>query len=138
MGKILIKKRISMAFLGDEYKDAELVFRAIPIADYEGILDELPDADPDTQYLVEKVKNGQATDAEKKDLADISQKNKEANKQSFRKILDFLKKYFHSGRFPDDSGELQDITSDDLDDLDQETATKCFEVLTGQDSDPKV
>lgn len=33
MGKIVIKKRISLDFLGDEYKEAYLVFKSIPISD---------------------------------------------------------------------------------------------------------
>jgi CO dehydrogenase/acetyl-CoA synthase epsilon subunit len=34
MGKIVIKKRITLEFLGDEYKDCYLEFNTIPMKDY--------------------------------------------------------------------------------------------------------
>lgn len=38
MGKVTIEKRISLEFLGDKYKDAYLIFTAIPISEYDEIL----------------------------------------------------------------------------------------------------
>ena len=34
MGKIVIKKRITLEFLGDEYKECYLEFKTIPMKDY--------------------------------------------------------------------------------------------------------
>lgn len=53
-------------------------------------------------------------------------------------ILTILKKYFISGKFPDDSDQLTDVTKEDLDGLDPASLTKCFAVFTGQELDPKV
>lgn len=41
MAKIVIKKTVSLAFLGEEYKDDYLRFKSIPIKDYEAIIDEV-------------------------------------------------------------------------------------------------
>lgn len=38
MSKIVVKKRVSLEFLGDEYKDAYLDFESIPMRDYEGLV----------------------------------------------------------------------------------------------------
>lgn len=35
MGKIVIKKKISLDFLGEDYKDGYLIFRSIPIKEFE-------------------------------------------------------------------------------------------------------
>jgi hypothetical protein len=35
MSKIVIKKKISLDFLGEEYKDGYLVFKSIPLRDFE-------------------------------------------------------------------------------------------------------
>lgn len=34
MAKIVIKKRVNLDFLGDEYKEAYLVFNAVPVSEY--------------------------------------------------------------------------------------------------------
>lgn len=39
MSKFVIKKRVTLEFLGDEYKDGYLVFRSIPLKDYQSIVD---------------------------------------------------------------------------------------------------
>jgi hypothetical protein len=67
-----------------------------------------------------------------KDLKSVD--GKEEGAVSF--ILEVLKKYFVSGKFPDDSG-LQDVTKEDLNGLDPATLTKCFQVFTGAEIDPK-
>lgn len=38
---IVIKKRVSLEFLGDEYKEAYLVFKSIPAIDYDSVIVEL-------------------------------------------------------------------------------------------------
>lgn len=37
MSKYYVKKRISLDFLGEEYKDAYLSFKTIPVAEYESM-----------------------------------------------------------------------------------------------------
>lgn len=43
MGKIVIKKRISLDFLGEEYKDAYLEFKTIAMKDYQKYIDKSQD-----------------------------------------------------------------------------------------------
>lgn len=107
MGKFAIKKRVSLDFLGDDYKEAYLVFQSIPLKDFEGI--------------IKAVSEG------------------EDNKNSLGMISEYLQKYFIEGKFPNGEGQLEDVTSEDLTDFaDSETANRCFEILTGQNIDPKV
>lgn len=109
MAKFVIKKKISLDFLGEEYKEAYLILRSIPLKDFDEIIDAVGEA-------------------EKKD-----------SKASLNLMFDYITKYFHSGKFPDDSGQLQAVTTEDLTEfIDNETAVKCFELLTGQNIDPKV
>lgn len=105
MGKIVIKKRVSFDFLGDEYKECYIDFQRIPVADFEDI---------------------------QKQMKDI-----EENKgSSFMIVLDVLKKYFVAGMFIIDS-KLEAIGKDDLDGLDAESTIRCFQIMTGQEIDPK-
>lgn len=39
MGQIVIKRRVSFDFLGEEYKDAYIIFRSVPLIDLDGIKD---------------------------------------------------------------------------------------------------
>lgn len=41
MANIVIKKKVQLDFLGEEYKDDYLVFKAIPIKDYEKIVEDV-------------------------------------------------------------------------------------------------
>lgn len=106
---LVIRKKVSLDFLGEEYKDAYLVFKSIPLKDYQKILDEIPDATG----------------------------GKEDNKKALNLIVNYLGEYFVSGKFPDDKGELQDVAAEDITDLDAETAITCFQTLMGQRIDPK-
>lgn len=38
MSKLIIRKRVSLEFLGDEYKDAYIDFRAIPVDNYDDLM----------------------------------------------------------------------------------------------------
>lgn len=51
---LVIRKRVSLDFLGEEYKDSYLVFRSIPVPDYENIIDEVDKLDnkKSIQYIV--------------------------------------------------------------------------------------
>lgn len=107
MSKIVIKKRVSLDFLGDQYKNAYLVFQSIPLADYEKIYEDIPE------------------------------EGKEGTKKSLTLITEYLDKYFVEGKFPNEKGELEDVVKEDLVGLDKTAAVTCFQRLTGQDVDPK-
>lgn len=66
-----------------------------------------------------------------KDFDDITSKIEKAQEsgKSATFVLEILKQYFISGNFPD----IDTVTKDDLDGLDQETVLTCFSVLTGQE-----
>jgi hypothetical protein len=38
---IIIKKRVSLEFLGEDYKEAYLVFKSIPAVDFDGVMQQL-------------------------------------------------------------------------------------------------
>jgi hypothetical protein len=137
MSKIVIKKHVSLDFLGEEYKGAELVFRAIPLSDYDDLMENMPVGDPALQELSQKAKDGKLSQHEQAKLKELMRTSSETNKQSVHMIVKYLKKYFLSGKFPNEEGELQDVSADDIDGLDQESAVKCFEQLTGQLTSPK-
>lgn len=139
MSKIVIKKKVNLAFLGEEYKEAYLVFQAIPISDFEKVMDELPKTD---KRYVELVRKSQAdssslSDAEHTELATLQENEAKSNRKSIGVLLGYLKRYYLSGKFPNDDGDLEDVDGPEaLDGLDQDAAMKCFDALTGQD-DPK-
>jgi len=106
MGKIIIKRKVTLEFLGDEYKDGYITFKQIPVKDYTDLMQKLP---------------------------------KEGEKDAGRSLTlmsEMLKKYFVEGKFPE-GDKLSDLTSEDLDDLDQETGLHCFETVVGKKLDPK-
>lgn len=105
MSRIVIKKRVSFEFLGDEYKDCYADFQKIPVGDFEGIQEELKE--------IEKIKGS-----------------------SYNFVLGVLKKYFQSGKFLVND-KLEEIQKEDLEGLDTESVINCFQVMTGQQIDPK-
>lgn len=137
MSKIVIKKKVSLAFLGEEYKDAELVFRALPLLDYEKIQSELPETNLRYIELVTKIDSGELTEPENTEFIKLQKNEKVNNKKIMALIFKYLKEYFLSGKFPNEIGELENITDkEDLEGLDKDSVVKCFQMLTGQ-SDPK-
>lgn len=75
MADIIIKKKITLDFLGEDYKGDYLVFKAIPVSEYEKILEEQPDDNKDATramiaILEDKFIEGrfQEQDVEKKDM----------------------------------------------------------------------
>jgi len=104
MSKIVIKKTISLDFLGDEYKEGSLTFKTIPLRDYEEF---------------------------------INQSKKQDEAASIKLIVETLKKYFIEGKFPD-GDKTVDLTVEDIEDFDVNTAITVFKYLTGQEIDPKV
>jgi hypothetical protein len=99
---LVIRKKITCEFLGDEYKDAYLVFKAIPVSELADIQKSLPIGETDEDKV-----------------------------QVIPKMLEILKKYFLNGKFPDDKGELEDVTSADLDNMNADLAIHCFQGLSG-------
>jgi hypothetical protein len=106
MGKIVIKKRITLEFLGDEYKDAYLTFDSIAL--------------------------GEADELAKKAIQAAEDKR---SNEFLRGVLEDL---FVGGMFPDDKGQLFEVTVENIKELDLETSAKVFDILTGQAQSPKV
>lgn len=104
MSKIVIKKRIPLDFVGDEYKEAYIEFRTIPMRDYEKYVEAAGD-------------------------------NKD-EKKSVTFIMQTLEDLFICGKFPDEKGELFDLSKEDVNDLDVNTIVTVFKILTGQDQSP--
>lgn len=139
MSKIVIKKKVNLDFLGDDYKEAFIVFKSIPLKDYDKIMDELPKNDPEIDSLKQKVVDETATKEELKKFNKILDQINLDNKKSIELVNTYLKTYFLSGKFPNhETNELEDLVAEDLDGLDSATSTICFERLTGQVTDPKV
>lgn len=104
MSKIVIRKKISLDFLGEDYKEGYLEFKTIPMRDYQ-------------RYV--------------KTATDTKDESKAVDF-----IIDTLGELFLSGKFPNEKGELEDLTKDDLGDLDVATVVTVFKILTGQDQNP--
>lgn len=93
MAKIIIKKTVKLDFLGDEYKESYLTFKAIPIKDYEKIIEDIEKLQEDNKgslnYIREVVPTYfldgkfQDEDVVKEDLDDFDQ---ETYLQIFQRI----------------------------------------------------
>lgn len=53
MGNIVIKKKISLEFLGEEYKDAYLTFSSIPVSEHAKIADKIKSIGEDNDKALE-------------------------------------------------------------------------------------
>lgn len=138
MSKIVIKKRVNLDFLGEDYKDAYLVFRSIPLPELDDATAKMPDSDPRYLDLVIKAQTEKLTDGETAELQKLQVKEKENNKQAFVVMLELLKQYFLSGKFPDaETNELHDVSKEDLDGIDRNATVECFNRFTGVTLDPK-
>lgn len=76
---ILIKKKLELDFLGEDYKESYLTFRAIPALDYTNI-----------QEQIKSVKDGE-------------------DDKGIQLMLDVLKKYFHEGEVLGEKTEKDDL-----------------------------
>lgn len=136
MAKIVIKKRVSLDFLGKEYKEAYFVFRAIPLPDYKEFMKKLPESDDEFNSLVLKIDSDEHTDEDVKRFNELKKARGNNDEKSLDLVMDTLKEYFVSGEFPGEGG-LEDVGKEDLDGIDQHCAMECFKALTGR-LDPKV
>lgn len=83
MATIVIKKTVKLDFLGEDYKDDYLTFKAIPIKDYDKIVDEIESLADDSkkslnyirtvipEYFLEGMFGGE--EVKKSDLDDFDQ-----------------------------------------------------------------
>ena len=83
MSKIVIKKRIGLDFLGDEYKDSYLVFKSIPMREYKEFIEAAKGKDEDkaVDFISEKISElfiegkffdgKELIDLDKEDLLDL-------------------------------------------------------------------
>lgn len=111
MANIVIRKRVTLEFMGDEYKDGYLVFRPITVgSEYDEIT---------TQ--INKLKDSKDSTA------------------MVKFIRDSVIKRFIEGKFPnlDDEGKLEDVKEEDLSNFDFDTIALVFRRLSGQEPDPK-
>lgn len=105
---LVIKKHVDLSSLGDEYKGIELVFKSIPAKD----LSEL---------------NKKQESFEKDDNGDPKLE------QVLPFFIEILQKYFISG-----NQDGIEIVKEDIGELDSEALIYCFQIITGQNIDPKV
>ncbi len=105
MSKMVIRKRLILEFLGEDYKDAYLVFHTLPVSEYEKMVQNEKEAGDD------RIK-------------------------STMQMFELVKSKFVEGKFPNEKGELVEITQQDFE-VDEGLLVKCFQFITGQEPDPK-
>ncbi len=137
MGKIVIKKKVSLDFLGEEYKEAYFIFQTIPLPDYKEFMKSIPETSVEFSKLVGKIDSGEYNEEDVNHLQELRKERDSNEEKELDIIMNMLKKYFISGKFPNGEGNLEDVTSDDLEGIDQTCAMHCFKALTGR-LDPKV
>lgn len=103
MSKLVIRKRVTLEFLGDEYKEAYLVFRSIPVSEYDGLLTKIKGVGED---------NSKANDLILGILKSHYIEGKFPDDKGELEALD---------------------GKEELDGLDRDALLQCFGVLTGQD-----
>ena len=108
MSEFYIRKKISLDFVGEDYKDAYLVFKTVPVKEYEKLFE----------------------DAKRKDMSNI-----DAAKLALTTIKSkFIEGKFPdvNGKLVDVS--VDDLESF----MDEETLNVCYLTILGQKSDPKL
>lgn len=106
---LVIRRKISLDFVGEEYKDSYLIMKALPLNKYE-------------EYL----------DKSKK----LEEEAKEQPLKAVYFLLDVLKEHFIEGKIFND-GKLEDIQADDFGDLDFAIVQEIFNRVTGVTPNPK-
>lgn len=104
---LVIKKIVDLSSIGDEYKGISLVFKSIPAKD-------LPEIDK-KQSAVKQDDNGNPILSEVLPL-----------------FISILQEYYLEGTQGEDK-----IVKEDIGELDANALIHCFQILTGQDVDPK-
>ncbi len=104
MAKIVIKKRVELAFLGEDYKEGYVLLSSIPMREY---------------------------DAVQKKLDEL--KNSEDEGKSVGFVRDTVLDRFVEGKFPGKDG-LEDLAKDDLLDLPAEFFIQAMSELNGAPS----
>lgn len=56
MANIIIKRKVTLEFLGEEYKDSYLVFRAVPVSEYEALVKKIDSVEGNKQSMEEIIK----------------------------------------------------------------------------------
>lgn len=141
MSKVVIKKKIGLSFLGEDYKDAYFIFRSISLGEYKKLTGAIPTINPEFTALVAKIESGQAKEEDMGRFVVLQKENSAVNDESYEVILKTLKEHFLSGEFPSESGTLQKLEksdADEMDNIDKETLVICFKTITGETLDPKV
>ena len=57
MAKIVIKKRVELGFLGEEYEKDYLEFSSLPLSEYEKLLDQLEGVQEDNRKSLQLIKD---------------------------------------------------------------------------------
>lgn len=97
MAEIIIKKRVDLGFLGNEYESSYLVFKSIAVRDYPKVMSDLEKIDKNNEATLEDKLNGMLKvledhfveglfDGQKVDKSDIGQFNPEVIRSSFEKL----------------------------------------------------
>ncbi len=107
MSKFAIKKRVELAFLGDEWKDAYIVLTPLAVREFKEIQKAAPQDDTDNA----------------------------ANIEAMDTMMLLIKEHFLSGKGWDGEA-LVAIEPEDLDDLPVEIISACISSLAGT-TDPK-
>lgn len=56
MANIVIKRKVTLDFLGEEYKDSYLVFKAVPVVAYNDLIAEIDSVSGNQESMVEIIK----------------------------------------------------------------------------------
>lgn len=104
---MVIKKTVKLDFLGEDYKEAYIIFKGIGLTEFED------------------------------HVAKAQELDKKGGAGSFRLMANLLASHFISGKGPNESGAMEELKSDDISNLDIDTALKVFQLLTGQELPPK-
>lgn len=130
MSRVIVKRRISLDFLGEEYKECYLEFKAIPVSQWK----EYKNRIYDKKYsdISKKIKDEQ-------ELSDSERKYfEEKDEMVFDEIVDVLKDRFLSGKYIDQDGKLFEVEKEEVGDFDSDTLINAFDIITGKSTLPKV
>lgn len=108
MADIVIRKKVTLEFLGDDYKDCYLIFQALSVGEYE-------------TYQKKMRSIGEMDD------------KIEAEKEALKAIVGIVKDKFIEGKWLDQQVEINDLVKFDLN-----TLTNVINAIIGEVQSPKV